>query len=334
MTPSFRVTPERDAPPDGTPDRSAQDPEPGHLTLGEWQVAPDQPEEDSPASMEDADASDMADCDAFRFEDVRDEPLSTASPGDFEAAHAGDASLTKERQETGADDAQLKQWLTSADLHDAAADDRRHDDEDLEDLDGAGFVDDEATSAGDGVVSDAEGGDAPEAGPSALEARIAEVEAAVAAREDQWEPDGSSDDAYSGGKTEPLPWEDHVDTVAPRQGDEMGEDMEHEDMSFPDKADAPERLDDRREAAGASGETGPSETKTETESVGKADEAGDDAWYREDADTILDEEALRDLVSEIVRQELQGTLGERITRNVRKLVRREIHRAMMGQDLD
>ncbi|WP_299370780.1 hypothetical protein [uncultured Tateyamaria sp.] len=49
---------------------------------------------------------------------------------------------------------------------------------------------------------------------------------------------------------------------------------------------------------------------------------------------VLDEEALRDLVSDIVRQELQGALGERITRNVRKLVRREIHRALAAQELD
>ena len=45
-------------------------------------------------------------------------------------------------------------------------------------------------------------------------------------------------------------------------------------------------------------------------------------------------EMLRDLVSEIVRTELQGALGERITRNVRKLVRREIHRALTSQDLE
>ena len=51
-------------------------------------------------------------------------------------------------------------------------------------------------------------------------------------------------------------------------------------------------------------------------------------------DAVLDEEALRDLVAEIVRQELQGALGERITRNVRKLVRREIHRALTSQDFD
>lgn len=50
--------------------------------------------------------------------------------------------------------------------------------------------------------------------------------------------------------------------------------------------------------------------------------------------TVVDEEFLRDIVSEIVRQELQGELGERITRNVRKLVRREIHRAMASRDFD
>lgn len=53
-----------------------------------------------------------------------------------------------------------------------------------------------------------------------------------------------------------------------------------------------------------------------------------------DEDTILDEESLRELVAEIVRQELQGALGERITRNVRKLVRREIHRALTSHELE
>lgn len=51
-------------------------------------------------------------------------------------------------------------------------------------------------------------------------------------------------------------------------------------------------------------------------------------------DQLMDEEALRDLVSEIVRAELQGALGERITRNVRKLVRREIHRALTAQEME
>lgn len=44
---------------------------------------------------------------------------------------------------------------------------------------------------------------------------------------------------------------------------------------------------------------------------------------------IFDEAALRDMINAIVRDELQGELGERINRNLRKLIRREI-----GQILD
>lgn len=51
-------------------------------------------------------------------------------------------------------------------------------------------------------------------------------------------------------------------------------------------------------------------------------------------DAVIDEEMLRDLVAEIVREELTGAVGERITRNVRKLVRREIHRAMLSREFD
>ncbi|KPA21309.1 hypothetical protein shim_20110 [Shimia sp. SK013] len=53
-----------------------------------------------------------------------------------------------------------------------------------------------------------------------------------------------------------------------------------------------------------------------------------------DEPAVIDEEALREMVADIVRQELQGALGERITRNVRKLVRREIHRALAAHELD
>ena len=48
----------------------------------------------------------------------------------------------------------------------------------------------------------------------------------------------------------------------------------------------------------------------------------------------IDEDTLRDMISDLVRQELQGALGERITRNVRRLVRREIQRALSVRDLE
>lgn len=56
--------------------------------------------------------------------------------------------------------------------------------------------------------------------------------------------------------------------------------------------------------------------------------------YTSEQEKYLDEETLRELVSEMVRSELQGELGDRITRNVRKLVRREIHRALASRDFD
>jgi hypothetical protein len=49
---------------------------------------------------------------------------------------------------------------------------------------------------------------------------------------------------------------------------------------------------------------------------------------------VLDETALSEIVRQVLRAELQGELGERITRNVRKLVRAEINRALLARDLD
>ena len=47
---------------------------------------------------------------------------------------------------------------------------------------------------------------------------------------------------------------------------------------------------------------------------------------------LADPDMLRDMVSQMIREELQGEMGERITRNVRKLVRREINRVLSEQD--
>lgn len=111
-----------------------------------------------------------------------------------------------------------------------------------------------------------------------LSAKIEALEAVIGRTRDQWEPDGTSDDAYAGTPVEGIGWQD-LDEESPEETD-----------------DAPDDL--------------------------AADEA------------VIDEDSLRELVAEIVRQELQGALGERITRNVRKLVRREIHRVLASQDLD
>lgn len=50
--------------------------------------------------------------------------------------------------------------------------------------------------------------------------------------------------------------------------------------------------------------------------------------------SLFDEQVLRDLVRDLIREELAGALGERITRNVRKLVRAEIARALAVHELE
>lgn len=45
-------------------------------------------------------------------------------------------------------------------------------------------------------------------------------------------------------------------------------------------------------------------------------------------DNIFSEEVLRELVRDLIREQLQGDLGERITRNIRKLVKAEIARCL------
>jgi len=59
----------------------------------------------------------------------------------------------------------------------------------------------------------------------------------------------------------------------------------------------------------------------------------DGSLFDDDDVDIIDEDALRDLVAEMVKRELEGPMGERITRNVRKMVRREIAQALAAKEV-
>lgn len=132
-----------------------------------------------------------------------------------------------------------------------------------------------------------------------LTAKIAALETAMGAIEQDFEPDGGEESQdLSPLEAAAMAWEDDIEldargTPVPTKG------------AF-----------DADEVAAAA----------------FAAEENDDEDTAEDQ--LLDEAALRDLVGEIVRAELQGALGERITRNVRKLVRREIHRAMTAKEFE
>ncbi|MGD9294511.1 MAG: hypothetical protein PVI41_06470 [Roseobacter sp.] len=129
----------------------------------------------------------------------------------------------------------------------------------------------------------------------ALSAKIAALETAIARTEDQWEPDGTGRDAYSGTEPPAMIWRENVDL------DGNGEPMQT--VSEPVKEPA---------------------------RVGEEHHVAEKDQYED----VIDEETLRAMVAQIVRSELQGELGERITRNVRKLVRREIQRALTTRSLD
>ncbi|MDP5216884.1 hypothetical protein Q5Y75_06610 [Ruegeria sp. 2205SS24-7] len=154
-----------------------------------------------------------------------------------------------------------------------------------------------------------------------LSKKIEALEAAIARTEDQWEPDGTTNEEYSGTKVDPsISWRNR----APEK----------------DAAAAPDSMSQVEIAAASVVEPAVDEvdpapettatTHTEDAPQGAAASQQDSAISD---GAVLDEESLRVLVAEILREELQGVLGERITRNVRKLVRREIQRALTARDL-
>jgi len=159
--------------------------------------------------------------------------------------------------------------------------------------------------------------------------KLAALETAIGKITDDWDPDSPGDNDYSGTEPPAMEWKDDVDldvseapiadtaTVEAEEPAPRQPSTPQVDEQVRRFADSGPRVADPAATAPEFGYTAPAQDQ----GVG-----GDDQF--------LDEEALRDLVTEIVRAELQGALGERITRNVRKLVRREIHRALTAQDLE
>ena len=152
-----------------------------------------------------------------------------------------------------------------------------------------------------------------------LEDRIAELEAAVSDRDEDWEPDGS----------EEMQAEDIQFTSLRASFSEVKETPQEpvEDHVADDTTEEPAAQEE--DAASSA-----SEAQTEAEEAQEAaQDEGASNMFEEESD-VMDEEMLRQLVTDIVREELQGTLGERITRNVRKLVRREINTLLATRDFD
>ncbi|PYE84033.1 hypothetical protein [Pseudoroseicyclus aestuarii] len=130
---------------------------------------------------------------------------------------------------------------------------------------------------------------------SRLASTIAELEAAVTEGDDEWEPDGSE--------------------AAPVM------DWQHEEPSFIGRH---ARRDTQSQPAGPAAPVAAAEVPALA-----SDQSPATAPL-----SLIDEDLMRRIVADVVREELRGALGERITRNVRKLVRREVYRVLSAQDFD
>ncbi len=139
-------------------------------------------------------------------------------------------------------------------------------------------------------------------------------------------PDAISDDVPV------APEELRAETAEPDETPDMWNDGHHDSADTPrDYAeDADFEVPDEHHVVDQSVETGLDATSGRTE-MAEADGA---SILSDLSRTPVDDEALRDLIAEVVRQELSGELGERITRNVRKLVRREIRQMLASEEFD
>ena len=180
---------------------------------------------------------------------------------------------------------------------------------------------------------------------SKLELRIAELEAAVTRQDDDWEPDGSEETPvvdWANTPPETLMFASRahpaltpldLGTMARRitplvdVGADAAQPEPVEELVFAGFRDVRSGPDDDMLGSADLAD----ETLLDREFLG---ELAEDLPVYQDDTGLIDEETLRRLVIDIVRQELQGPMGERITRNVRKLVRREIYRVLASQEFE
>ena len=172
---------------------------------------------------------------------------------------------------------------------------------------------------------------------ASLEATIAVLESAVTDERNEWEPDGSETTGPS--------------ALAEAFAD-LGDDLDVDDVI--EHSDIEEVLEEDAESIAdvvTLHETRPEPELTFRHSPLDDPDAdfGDDLLEADDdgrpipddldesiaaylaGGTAMDDADLRAMIVDVVRQELQGEMGERITRNVRKLVRREINNALTSK---
>lgn len=368
LTPAFRVDCSDTL---GDDAREAEDPTPvmppvddtsdAHdATPGEWEAVGDEPEQDTPPSdaIDDSGAADEVDRllaqamattlpltaqTLHSSERLEAESQVMADPvlewEDLDTATRGHVDRPEADHDTP-DDAQ-----TDMNLEDPPFDTARSEEADATTLwhSSRSIPHEEAETTPETDPAEAEPQPRDQAARrSDLEATIAELEAAVTFSAQDFEPDDPEMgiDYPSSGRLHLVitgeldPQETAGEETAAAPPDEEPETADDAPSDTPSQAGTAPRF---RVFPGSAPprDAGPAPGPQDNHIAARPDldDDADLAAYLED-ESVIDEEALRDLVGQIVREELQGVLGERITRNVRKLVRREIHRILSSQDFD
>ncbi|QYK40177.1 MAG: hypothetical protein KF887_12075 [Paracoccaceae bacterium] len=202
-----------------------------------------------------------------------------------------------------------------------------------------------AHPAGDAWHEEAEG----DTGPAEVPADVADdvtQDADAPATGDAWAMDTAD---HGGAEAETGPVESPADEVArdgtdrePRQEDRVARiaaatgRTAHPEWEA-ETGDAPAtRLSWIDVAAAADEDPGPAPTFVHRQQAAATQQrpGPDEAALIGTTEDVLDETVLREIVRSVLREELQGHLGERITRNIRKLVRAEVHRAIALRDYE
>lgn len=179
---------------------------------------------------------------------------------------------------------------------------------------------------------------------ASLEATIAELEAAVTDQTNEWEPDGSETTgpsalaaAFADLGTDTVIEHADIEEVFEDEGFEgdvegaAEADLMAEVVTLHRPAPEPEPTFRHTAMDDADVDYGDDLLDTDDDGMPIPDDLDESIAAYLAGGSKMDEGALREMIVDVVRQELQGEMGERITRNVRKLVRREINNALSSK---
>lgn len=166
--------------------------------------------------------------------------------------------------------------------------------------------------------------------------------AAQAARDDLWDDDAAQDDAAQDGAAQDDAAQDgdggdgawDAPALAPSQAAAVAATIARLVPDWDDEAAPATRLSWVEVAAGLEDEPADPPRFVHRGSPPPPEPEPEQPALIGTSEDVLDEAVLREIVREVLREELQGHLGERITRNIRKLVRAEVHRSIALRDYD